>query len=63
MHPDTRVTLELALRSALDYLSSLDTQPVNATASLAELRQRLHKPLDAHGLAPEAVVAQLVADG
>ncbi len=62
MHPDTRVTLEFALRSALDYLSSLDTQPVNATASLAQLRQRLHKPLEAHGLAPEDVVTQLVAD-
>ncbi len=62
MSSDTRTTLELALRIALDHLSSLDERPVNATASIDELRRRLHKPLQYRGLAAEEVIQQLVAD-
>src|ERR1700722_11068658 len=62
MDSDTRTTLELALRIALDHLSSLGERPVNATASIDELRRRLHKPLQDRGLAAEEVIQQLVAD-
>ena len=62
MNSDTRTTLEFALRIALDHLSSLDERPVNATASIDELRRRLHKPLQDRGLAAEEVLQQPVAD-
>jgi glutamate/tyrosine decarboxylase-like PLP-dependent enzyme len=62
MEPDSRAALELALRSALDYLSSLDERPIGATASIDDLRRRLHKPLRDSGLAAEDVVEQLVND-
>ena len=51
MSSDTRAALEVALRAALEYLSSLDERPVNATASADELRRRLRKPLPDRGLA------------
>jgi glutamate/tyrosine decarboxylase-like PLP-dependent enzyme len=47
---------------ALGYLSGLTEGPVAATATLAELRRRLDKPLPAEGREPTAVVEQLVAD-
>ncbi len=59
---DTPAALELAVRAALDHLSSLDSRPVNATASLEDLRQRLHKPLTDHGLAADDVVRELAGD-
>ncbi len=62
MDTDTRAALELALHSALDHLSSLDTGPVGATATIEQLRQRLHTPLQDRGLPAEDVVRQLVAD-
>jgi glutamate/tyrosine decarboxylase-like PLP-dependent enzyme len=62
MNPDTPAALELAVRAALDHLSSLDSRPVNATASLEDLRQRLHKPLADRGIAADEVVRQLTAD-
>jgi glutamate/tyrosine decarboxylase-like PLP-dependent enzyme len=62
MDPDTSAALELALRAAVTYLSSLDRREVNAVASVDELRRRLHKPLQDRGLPPLEVVDQLVAD-
>jgi glutamate/tyrosine decarboxylase-like PLP-dependent enzyme len=46
----------------MDHLSSLDARPVGATATIEELRQRLHTPLQDRGFAAEDVVRQLVAD-
>jgi glutamate/tyrosine decarboxylase-like PLP-dependent enzyme len=55
-------SLQLALRSALAYLEGLGSGSVAATASLAELRSRLTKPLNDHSLDPEEVVRDLVRD-
>jgi glutamate/tyrosine decarboxylase-like PLP-dependent enzyme len=57
-----RQPLHLALQHALAYLENLPSQPVAPTASLAELRTRLAKPLSASGLAPDQVIEQLVQD-
>ncbi len=54
--------LRAALDAALDHLNNLDTTPVGATATLAELRARLSKPLSASGVAAEQVVRDLAAD-
>jgi glutamate/tyrosine decarboxylase-like PLP-dependent enzyme len=54
--------LERTLKLALEYLDGLDARPVGATASLAELRQQLHKPIPLEGSEPEKVVEQLVCD-
>ncbi len=47
---------------ALDYLDRLPDRPVAATATLAELRQRLDRPLPREGAEPSAVIEQLVAN-
>jgi glutamate/tyrosine decarboxylase-like PLP-dependent enzyme len=62
MDPDTPATLEFVLRTAVDYLSSLDAREVNATASAEELRRRLYKPLQDNPLPPKDVIEQLVGD-
>jgi glutamate/tyrosine decarboxylase-like PLP-dependent enzyme len=54
--------LQLALHSALAHLEGLENQPVAASATLSELRSRLAKPLDDHGLHPAGVVRDLVRD-
>jgi glutamate/tyrosine decarboxylase-like PLP-dependent enzyme len=54
--------LQRTLQHALDYLDALPHSPVDATATLAELRQRLSKPLPVAEADPAAVIAQLVAD-
>jgi glutamate/tyrosine decarboxylase-like PLP-dependent enzyme len=52
---------ENTLKRALEYLDGLPRGPVAASATLAELRRRLDKPLPRDGQEPGAVVEQLVA--
>src|SRR5580704_4061429 len=59
---DFRPTLQIALDEALKHLESLNESPVAAPADLAELRQRLAKPLAEEGVAAEQVVKDLVRD-
>ena len=47
---------------AIEYLESLDRAPVASTATLAELRGRLHKELGDAGVAPSTVIDDLVHD-
>ena len=47
---------------ALSYLDSLDTAPVSATASLADLRARLNRPLSDDGVDAARVVDELARD-
>ena len=54
--------LELAAAHALDYLNRLPARPVATTASVAELRRRLDKPVPEHGTADEEVLNELVRD-
>lgn len=54
-----RAALERAAELALAYLGSLDTAPVGATTSLAELRRRFAHPLPDDGAAPLAVIEEL----
>ncbi len=55
-------TLQSALHHALAYLDNLDQAPVNATASLQQLRDKLQYPLSDEGLDPEKVIDDLVRD-
>ncbi len=57
-----RPALERALGHALAHLDGLDQAPVAATATLAELRGRLARPLLDAGLDPARVIDELVAD-
>jgi glutamate/tyrosine decarboxylase-like PLP-dependent enzyme len=57
-----RRLLESTLAHALSYIESLDKVPVSATASLADLRQRLGYPLADDGLDATQVIDELVAD-
>jgi glutamate/tyrosine decarboxylase-like PLP-dependent enzyme len=57
-----RAPLQSAFEQSITYLEQLDSQPVAPTASLAELRTRLAKPLTAEGISPEQVIAELVHD-
>jgi len=59
---DFRPTLQIALEESLIHLESLNESPVVASASLAELRQRLAKPLAQEGVPAEQVVRELVRD-
>jgi len=54
--------LDRTLKLALEYLDRLQQGPVGATSTLAELRQRLDRPLPLEGREPSAVIEQLVAD-
>jgi glutamate/tyrosine decarboxylase-like PLP-dependent enzyme len=54
--------LDRTLELALDYLDTLPRGPVGATATLAELRRRLDRPLPVEGRESSAVVEQMVAD-
>jgi glutamate/tyrosine decarboxylase-like PLP-dependent enzyme len=60
-----RAVLERTAAHAADYLESLDTRPVAATRSLADLRADLGGRLPEAGMAAEQVVDELVhaADG
>src|ERR1035438_9456919 len=57
-----RGSLDAAARHALAYLTSLDDRPVAARASLAEIRERLGKPLADEGVDPAQVIDELVRD-
>ncbi|MBN2394421.1 MAG: aspartate aminotransferase family protein [Anaerolineae bacterium] len=57
-----RNLLESTLAHALNYIESLDEAPVSATASLADLRQRLGRPLASEGIDATQVIDELVAD-
>jgi glutamate/tyrosine decarboxylase-like PLP-dependent enzyme len=59
--PFTQV-LGQALEASLKHLTTLDTQPVGAQATVAELRAQLKKPLNNESLPAEQVVAELVRD-
>lgn len=57
-----REVLERTLTHALAYLEQLEQTPVNATSSLAELHQRLGRPLPTAGSEAAQVIDELVAD-
>lgn len=54
--------LDRAVSHALRHLSDLDSAPVNAAASLGELRARFARPLPEHGTEPAEVIDDLVRD-
>ena len=54
--------LQRAAEHALAYLDSLDRRPVGTTASLADLRARLSRPLPEQGTPAIQVIDELVAD-
>jgi glutamate/tyrosine decarboxylase-like PLP-dependent enzyme len=54
--------LDIASAHAARYLEALQSRPIGATASIAELRRRLRKPLPKTGMAAEAVIEELVRD-
>jgi len=57
-----RPALDIALRSALEHLETLDRDSVSAGASLADLRLRLAKALNDKPLPASAVVEDLIHD-
>ncbi|HEY2854269.1 MAG TPA: aminotransferase class V-fold PLP-dependent enzyme [Gemmatimonadaceae bacterium] len=57
-----RAPLERAVSHALGFLGTLDTAPVSATATLAELRSKLNRPLTDHGIEATRVLDDLVGD-
>ena len=54
--------LDVAAAHAARYLESLPDRPIVATASVADLRRQLGKPLPENGMAAEAVIDELVRD-
>ena len=56
-----RAALERATHHSLAFLNTLDTAPVRATATLAELRSRFAHPLPEQGREAAAVVDELAA--
>src|SRR6202051_2996918 len=58
---DMEQVLARAQKHALDYLTSLDQRPVNATATLSDLRRRLDVPLTYAGVGAGQVIDELVA--
>lgn len=57
-----RPALECALRHALDHVAGADTNPVDARASLKQLRERFDEPLPQTGCDPVRVIEDLVRD-
>ncbi len=57
-----RKTLTTTIERALAYLGSLDQMPVTSPVDLADLRQRLDKPLTDIGTAPERIIEELTKD-
>jgi glutamate/tyrosine decarboxylase-like PLP-dependent enzyme len=57
-----RPILEHALQHSLAHLENLEQTSVSATATLAELRQRLTRPLADEGTEPTQVIDELVED-
>jgi glutamate/tyrosine decarboxylase-like PLP-dependent enzyme len=63
-YPDPKrqpAALERAAKHALDFLATLDSAPVQPTATIEELRRRFCTPLPARGEDPVAVIDALVA--
>ena len=58
---DIAEVLARAQKHAVDYLTSLDQRPVNATATLTDLRRRLDVPLTRAGVGAGRVIDDLVA--
>jgi glutamate/tyrosine decarboxylase-like PLP-dependent enzyme len=54
--------LESAAAYAVEYLETLDSRPIGATATLDELRARLTKALPEAGLDAEQVIRDLIGD-
>ena len=59
--PD-RLALERAAEHAFAWLEGLDTRPVGATATVAQMRARLARPLADAGVDAAQVIDDLVAD-
>ena len=57
-----RAPLERAASHAIAFLDTLDSAPVSATATLAELRERLDRPLTDQGIEATRVIDDLAAD-
>jgi len=57
-----RAALARAAEHAFAWLDGLDAQPVATTASVADLRARLGRPMADEGVAPTQVIDDLVAD-
>jgi glutamate/tyrosine decarboxylase-like PLP-dependent enzyme len=57
-----RAPLQLAHEAALAYLDGLADDPVDATATLSELRGRLARPLNDRSLEAEEVIRDLIGD-
>jgi hypothetical protein len=57
---DIAEVLARAQKHAVNYLTSLDQRPVNATATLTDLRRRLDVPLTGAGLDAGRVIDDLV---
>jgi glutamate/tyrosine decarboxylase-like PLP-dependent enzyme len=60
--PPFKAPLSVAYHAALHHVETLDDYPVNATASLAEVRSKLKKPLANEGVAADEVLRDLVRD-
>jgi glutamate/tyrosine decarboxylase-like PLP-dependent enzyme len=61
MRKDFEPALEAALRAAVDYLKNLDYQPVGATATLAQLRQRICLEWKNDGMDARQVIEELAS--
>ena len=59
--PDFAGSLAAAFRHALAHLDGIRDRPVDATASLEDLRSRINTPFREKGVAPEQVIDELVA--
>lgn len=57
-----RRVLESTLAHVMNYFENLDEDPVSATASLADLRRRLDRPLGDKGMDAAQVIDELVTD-
>ena len=62
MDPTDRAALERAAQHAFAWLDGLDVRGVATTATVAEMRARLARPLADHGLAAVQVIDELDAD-
>lgn len=61
-HTPDRSALERAAEHAFAWLDGLDTRPVATTATVAQMRARLARPLADRGVAATQVIDDLVAD-
>jgi glutamate/tyrosine decarboxylase-like PLP-dependent enzyme len=62
LDPDLRETMEFAFKEAISHLERLEESSVAATATLQDLRARIHKPLERGGRPPETVIRELTED-